>query len=173
MDKLIPPTDNLYKFLAIGSLIAALFCLTYPIYQNQRMAEFNVRVSIELAKSYSELMPLLKQRQAVEAEIQRFRQYGDKAALDRALEEQAIVQAHWEGNQSAIRELDILKDQTKPAMDIVTSYPGEWIALLCASVVISILSFLWWWWRFQRFQDMQLKAEATMAILRCNRLKAE
>ncbi len=173
MDKLTPPTDNLYKFWAIGWLIASLFCMSYPVYENEKLGELNVRVSLELVKSRSEIMPLLSQREAVAAEIERFKKTGDQLPLARALEEQKIIEARSSGINAAIVQLQELQRRTQPASDITLRYTSWWIWFFVFSVVMSLGGFWRWWTGFQQYQDKQLKAEADYAVLRYRRLEAE
>lgn len=173
MDKITPPTDNLYKFWAISWLIAGIFCFGYPIYQSDRSWEIHSHISIELIKYRSEVMPLITQRAAVNAEIERYRLKGDKAALERMMDEQKTLESRWLSSSKIIEELETLKRKSTPATDFVLMYTRSWVCGLILSFSMSFLGFFWWWIGFQKYQDMQLEAEAKLAVLRLKRLLAE
>lgn len=130
-------------------------------------------VSIEQIKSRVELIALMSKREAIEEELKRYKAGGDKIALDRMLAEQKIAEETWAASSEAIVQLQNLQRKTSPALNFVLTYTKTWIVALVVSFLMSMLGFCWWWKGFQKYQDMQLRAEARLAVLRLRTFRNE
>ena len=146
-----PPTDSLYKFMAIFGLVALAWSLTFPA---QKQAEYHV-LEFELD---AELKTLAAQTEKLNA----------------LFEDLKAQQANFESNSAEWRELEIKKRDAHIALlkasEPVAVKQGKLGALqdntkkfslleqvgYMIGITLSILGFTLWYFRIQRHLDVKL-----------------
>lgn len=175
----IPPSDNLYKFTAIGGLILVVLSLYFPWKMKSELKIETSELEWEWAQwslEFKETGAVLEQ---VDKKMSRFMssfikelESNDSKPLDAE-----TLKNFWnalqhrlkeiEGLQPKLKQLGILKAKIENAIrkrDIRRSQAKalDWISnvTLGMGVIMALIGFLSWYFRFQIYQDQIVKAQA-------------
>ena len=166
IDKLTPPSDNLYKFWAIFGLVGTLFVVVTPIYEIGRHSDALARVSIDVAKESAEVRAMAAQREIYQVQLEHFKGTNATNEPDELIKAQADFKNLSDRCASAAEELqEASKEASKEsaATQIVTYLTGWWIFSTIVFAAITISGFLSWYAFFQRHQDELLKIQVAVA----------
>lgn len=136
-----PPTDNLYKFVAISGVVAVIASLASMVFLQREFSEHaEKRITV--------------QREYAQAVIRQ-----DDERLIAAIKDgdPEVRKAIWDGHQTALRlvadgaEIDAsLLEVRKRAGERMAEIATRAAAL---GMLVSCIGFLLWWFRVQRIQD--------------------
>lgn len=174
------PTDNLYKFLALGGLLSFLFSISVPFFavrdleaeaaglvpQAERM-EQRAKDQEELAKQFERETARQKtewerkiaeaatrpepERQQLKAEVDEWKNgVAAKAAAFRA---------SLDTLQDATAKVDALNKQIEVRITDLDRILSYWPLGFWGGIAMTIIGFSAWFWRIQRHQDALLRAQ--------------
>ena len=161
-----PPTDNLYKFLAIFGLLVGAFSVYVPLL---RYVEFN-RLSHRTNAIYGpmiEPLKILDDEARAELECAIYQAYIRDKQQPPKLDPCPMVSAAKAKSAPARAELERLRAQVAPLEVERSSLWQEYILFLyvgiagfIAGVAMCIAGFWLWYIRLQRYLDAAVKLEA-------------
>lgn len=155
-DSLRPPTDNLYKFIAIAGLIFALACLVSLIYLTGTATDASVEVQQSLRTTYAELLDNEAAVHALNAAMESY-EVGDNLG-------QLIDQVREAGAESSDLQSVVLLlqgfDRFNADLSTLDAYRDYLTGATAWSIAISFFGFVAWFWRLQRYEDRIIKLRA-------------
>jgi hypothetical protein len=162
-----PPTDNLYKFLAIFGLLVSAFSVYVPLL---RYVEFN-RLSHRADAIYGPMIEpakILAEESHVELECAIYQAYLREKKQPSTPDPCPKVAAAKARSVPARAEVERLKMQVSPLEVERNSLWQEYVLFLyigiggfCAGVAMCIAGFWLWYIRLQQYLDAAVKAEAS------------
>ena len=177
-----PPTDNLYKFMAVGGIVMVVACFIFPLlwfresgmeYLAQLRATNELKVHEDFARERRRTLDLRKQSAINEKnEFQkRLNSASNSAAVEklegqiketnRAIE--SIEDSSQELNLNlALKKAQIENEETVSINRRRDSRLAVWlgVGLALFGAVLSFFGFLGWYNRLQKYQDRLTKKEA-------------
>jgi hypothetical protein len=153
-----PPTDNLYKFLALSGLVAMLVALIYPLTMINKLEIESAEVFGDLKLSQAELARLELRVAALRAEdssgqIEAGHRYLAETQLDEFSDALFDAQKAMILSQTRSHKLDVLFDNTKKWVNLA-------IILFAVGTVAMTFGFWKWYTKIQRFEDAILERRA-------------
>ena len=168
---LSPPTDNLYKFLAIGGLLLTAFSIIYPFLLVDRERERLITLDHEDA-----LMTIAQNRwkedDKIEAQNLKFDNEYIKVEGTNLPKQVGLDIIRLEENNDAVMRAETAKVDEIVANDRYTgnlekhhAFKGMAISVICICTAalgmwLTIYGFAMWYFRVQQYQDFLLKSEA-------------
>jgi hypothetical protein len=181
----IPPSDNLYKFTAIGGLILAVLSLYIPwkMSSDLQMASYDLdwdmkKLRLETAQSKSEVLDATENMQSLNEGITEFLKNlhnknlnpPNKFDMQNWEKIKAELQEHWQNHlafEKNILEKDILlaKIENTSAKQIYAEKRAFFLFLismgtLVVGLIMTVFGFWNWYFKFQIYQDQIVKAQA-------------
>jgi TolA-binding protein len=176
-----PPTDNLYKFIAVGGLVLFGVCLIVPwvVFRDTGMeflaqhgGQNELKVLQEYTKARSQTLELRKNE--LQKRLDKLKSASNPAEVDKlegqikeaSREVESIEDASYELNFNlALKEAQIQNEKTINVNHSIDSRQFLWVgwSVALVSFVFSILGFVFWYRRFQRYQDLKVASEAEEA----------
>jgi hypothetical protein len=170
-----PPTDSLYKFMAISGLLLLVFCLIYP---EQRRFEVNIekaRIDGELKILISDNEVLKQDLELLMDDLKDHKDRAQKMAENRgtATELTGLQKRQDELERKKLEQFEkerafktkLLEIQTKIMLLNTTESFASWLAYLSkvgfvVGACLMISGFLFWYLKVQQPQDRILEAQA-------------
>jgi len=157
MDKLAPPTDNLYKFIAIAGLILMLLGIVLVVRQADQVIDSQIAAVDATQEAWlavgdsEEAKNLLNEYMRKASDGEGVFGLSEKANAIEELDEDAL---------SAIRRVEIRGESFARSVQLngaIQSYLGYMIGV---SIVLMAIGFGYWYWKTQRLQDIILRNQA-------------
>lgn len=174
---LTPPTDNLYKFIAITGLLFIFASVFYPTFLNIQINERILEsekdseiVTIEMTKLERESKDIERKIDDMQKQLKDFKQNPNKSSAKQL--------------EANIKDTDQLQKQTKEFMNIATELQKKNIEIeyknkltkfyndylksalnyakvgIIIGMILTIFGFTFWLFRVQKYQDLVLLKEA-------------
>ncbi|MEO0964155.1 MAG: hypothetical protein AAFY08_03460 [Planctomycetota bacterium] len=157
-DAFKPPTDNLYKFIAVSGLVFGIACLASLIYLIGTSVDASVEVKQSLRTAYAELLGNEAAVEALNAAMANY-EVGDN--LGELIDQVREADGESPDIQSVVLLLQSF-DQFNADRSMLDTYQDYIAGGTAWSIFISFFSFIAWYWRLQRYEDriIKLKAQA-------------
>jgi len=159
MKELAPPTDNLYKFLAVSGLIVFIFCFVYPFQIYQDLVR-------QAAAGDQEVVALRAEDDSNNAAIKSAEAAGAASALpgkadasERLREKRDDIARRWTIARSRYQFALLRKEDLRVIFLWAIGYGT-------CGLMVSGTGFWLWYARLQQYQDMVAKADAEEALRR-------
>jgi hypothetical protein len=178
LDTLTPPTDNLYKFIAIAGFILLLFCIVYPHVLSQQIQDV---LSLDKLDDVSTSAQMQLVGDKLEALLNRHYQIMESLSDSSKTNSPAYIATLTQENESLKKMSDKLSDlndaieeegkdrqdaieaKRQAALDEINYLLSfcQWMRFV--GLFLMLLGFSLWYVKVQRFQDFVLERDARKA----------
>lgn len=149
-----PPTDNLYKFMAIFGLTLLVISLILPVYINYTVAVNNAEVMARIRVIDTEM--------AIAGDFDIFRELSEDKILTPNEKKEFVAKQ---------KDFIVKNGQTLDELNIVTATTPALIGIMFYSTIMGIVGsilvykgFRLWYDKLQKYQDIIVKNQAATSI---------
>jgi hypothetical protein len=167
MNDMRPPTDNLYKFLAIFGLIVVGFSIYIPLQRLEAFSRSNVLIDSALWPMFDRqdvLMDYVNARHDCLIEKEKNNGQATKpGACKELLRKKAAADAATADLVNLRRQLEPLEMERNFLYQQYVMYSRIGIVLGCIGAILCVVGFWLWYVRLQKFLDEAMRREASSA----------
>ena len=178
MTVLSPPTDNLYKFLALSGIALVIACLLGPWRLEQDLNRARFELEAQLAVAQAEMTALDEDRGRVAVEVKSLESLVDSLRAARNVLTPAEVETYHKSISTLKDRNEVIRDRAREQPIAVARLGAkahqltrmladlEWISWFSnvgfsVGLVLSCIGFWLWYFRVQVYLDRDLRAGKT------------
>jgi len=155
-----PPTDNLYKFIAIAGLIGAVVTAVLVIYTIEDTIDFQLGASDAFQVAWLEIGQYVEARDILE-------KYWAKSLRGEEVfgltQEMRTIPDLKQTAMDAVREFEVKAETAVQRQNLMNTYHEQLTSLFISSNAVMFAGFIAWWFSTQRHQDAILRYQALQA----------